>query len=89
MEFDANTEERFAQLMQCICKTREEEIDSATWDLQMERVAEMAANGENIAAVLPAIEQYLANSPDCAEEFRALVAMMRVNAEHDLEAKDD
>ena len=89
MEFDANTEERFARLMQCICKTREEEIDSATWDLQMERVAEMAVNGENISAVLPAIEQYLDNSPDCAEEFRALVAMLRVNAEHDHEAQDE
>jgi DNA-binding FadR family transcriptional regulator len=89
MDSKPNTEERLAQLMRCICQTREEEIDSATWDLQFERVAEMAANGVDISTVLPAIEQYLTNSPDCAEEFRALVTMMRANSEHDLEAQDE
>lgn len=83
MDTKATTEQRLSKLMQCICQTREEEIDSATWDLQMERVAEMVVNGDDISVVLPAIEQYLTNAPDCAEEFRALVAMMRANAEFD------
>jgi len=89
MDNKATTEERLAQLMRCICQTREEEIDSATWDLQFERVAEMAVNGDDISVVLPAIEQYLSNAPDCAEEFRALISMMRANADFDREAQDD
>lgn len=70
-------EDKLQELLRCIFKTREEEIDSATWDLYMERVAEMALNGEDIATVLPAIQHYLENAPDCREEFRALVAMLR------------
>ncbi len=71
------TVERLKALLQCIYTTREEEIDGAAWDLQTERVAEMAANGEDISAVLPAIQQYLTNAHDCREEFNALVAMLR------------
>ena len=74
---DEQLEDRFRKLLYCIMQTHEEEIDSEAWDLQFERVAEMAVNGENIAAVLPAIQQYLENSPDCNEEFCAVVAMLR------------
>jgi hypothetical protein len=70
-------EQRLQKLMRCICTTHEEEISPEAWDLQMERVAEMAANGEDIDAVLPAIRQYLDNSPDCCAEFEALVAMLK------------
>jgi hypothetical protein len=77
------TAERLRSLITCICKTREEEIDSVAWDLQMERVAEMAAQGEDIATVLPAIQHYLENAPDCREEFNALVAMLRAEANNE------
>jgi len=76
-------EERIQKLVRCILKTQEEEIDGFAWDLQMERVAEMAVNGEDIGAVLPAIQQYLENSPDCNEEFNALVAMLRAVEQED------
>jgi|GEM_PF-4391297 len=75
-------ETRLLELLRCILKTNEEEIDPQTWDLQMERVAEMADNGEDIGVVLPAIQQYLTNSPDCRSEYEALLAMMK--AEEDL-----
>ncbi|MFP4323304.1 MAG: hypothetical protein ACLFTK_12695 [Anaerolineales bacterium] len=70
-------ESRLRDLLRCIFTTREEEIDPMAWNLQMERVAEMAANGEDIATVLPAIQQYLDNSPDCRAEFEALVLMLQ------------
>lgn len=73
--------QRIHDLLRCVYATNEEELDPMTWDLQMERVAEMAANGEDISAVLPAIQQYLGNSPDCRQEFDALVAMMRAEKE--------
>jgi hypothetical protein len=68
---------RLRNLLRCIFATNEEEIAPETWDLQVERVAEMSANGENIGLVLPAIQHYLENSPDCRAEFEALVCMMR------------
>lgn len=74
-------EDRLQELLRCILDTREEELDPATWDLQMERVAEMAANGEDISTVVPAIQHYLKNSPDCREEFKALLAMIEANKE--------
>lgn len=74
-------EEKLHSLLRCILSTREEEIDGEAWDMQMERVAEMAANGENIGVVLPAIQQYLDNAPDCRAEFEALVAMLRAEAQ--------
>lgn len=70
-------EEQLNNLLRCICMTREEEISPEVWELQVERVAEMAVNGENIETVLPAIRQYLDNSPDCCAEFEALVAMLK------------
>lgn len=74
---DQQPEQRLQNLLRCIFSTREEEIDAEAWDLQMERVAEMAANGEDIQRVLPAIQQYLDNAPDCRAEFDALVAMLK------------
>ncbi len=76
-------EERFVNFLRCLCLTREEEIAPEVWDLQMERVAEMAANGEDFAAVLPAIRQYLDNSPDCRAEFDALVLMLKAEKDAD------
>lgn len=75
---------RLKNLLQCIFQTREEEIDPMAWDLQFERVVEMAVNGQDIGSVLPAIEQYLQNSPDCNEEFRAVVAMMKAELDESL-----
>ncbi|HLA42671.1 MAG TPA: hypothetical protein VJZ27_04510 [Aggregatilineales bacterium] len=77
MPLNDQIENRFRELLHCILRTHEEEIDAEAWDLQFERVAEMAVNGEDISTVLPAIQQYLENSPDCNEEFRAVVAMLR------------
>lgn len=74
-------EERLQNLMRCICQTKEEEIDGVAWDLQMINLAEMAARGADIATLYPAIQQYLNNSPDCYEEFRALVAMLKAEIE--------
>ncbi|KAB2904517.1 MAG: hypothetical protein F9K27_08375 [Anaerolineae bacterium] len=74
-------EERLQNLMRCICQTKEEEIDGVAWDLQMINLAEMAARGTDIATLYPAIQQYLNNSPDCYEEFRALVAMLKAEIE--------
>lgn len=75
-------EEHIQKLMRCICQTREEEIDGIAWDLQMIKMAELAARGEDIAISYPAIQQYLNNSPDCYEEFRALVAMIKAELEY-------
>lgn len=74
-------EESLQKLMKCICQTREEEIDAVAWDMQMIKMAEMAARGEDIATLFPAVQQYLNNSPDCYEEFRALVSMLKAESE--------
>ncbi len=74
-------EQHIQKLMRCICQTSEEELDGMTWDLQMIKIAELAACGEDIAVRFPAIQQYLNNSPDCYEEFKALVAMIKCEME--------
>lgn len=76
-------EQHIQKLMKCICQTKEEEIDGVVWDLQMIKVAEMVARGEDIATRFPAIQQYLNNSPDCYEEFCALVAMIKCELEQE------
>jgi hypothetical protein len=74
-------EDRIKELLRCIFLTQEEEIDAEAWDLQFERVAEMLASGQDISTVLPAINHYLNNSPDCREELYATIAMLRAEAE--------
>lgn len=70
-------DDRLKELIACIFQTQEEEIDPETWDIQFEEVAERAARGENILDIMPSIAQYLANAPDCREEYRAVVAMLQ------------
>jgi len=65
---------RLAELLRCVYGTCDEEIDGMTWDEQACRVAEMIVRGEDIS---PLLKQYLDNSPDCREEFMALVAILR------------
>lgn len=65
---------RLAELLRCVYGTCDQEIDGTTWDQEACKVAEMIVRGEDIA---PLLSQYLDNSPDCREEFLALVAILR------------
>lgn len=66
--------DRLIELLRCIYGTCDEELDGSVWDVEAARVAEMVLRGEPIEAH---IQQYLSNSPDCREEFMALVAIMK------------
>jgi hypothetical protein len=44
---------------------------------QLARLAELAAQGHDIGALLPALEEHMAFWKDCREEFQALVAILR------------
>lgn len=70
-------DQRLIELLRCVFKTCDDEIDGSAWDKEICRVAELIMQGEDVA---PTIQQYLDNSPDCREELFAMVAMLR--AEH-------
>lgn len=47
---------------------------------QLAYLAERVANGEDLSAILPELEQHMCYWSDCREEFDALVAILK--AEH-------
>jgi hypothetical protein len=67
-------QERLAHLLKCISGTCEDELDGTAWDVIAAHVAEALLHGEPLT---PAIQRYLDNSPDCREEFYALVAILK------------
>lgn len=51
---------------------------------QMAALAERVANGEDLQALLPELQHFLAYWRDCREEFLALVAVLKAEFAHQL-----
>jgi hypothetical protein len=48
---------------------------------QLHAIADMACAGCNLGEVMPVLEKHLANCAECREEFEAIVAIIRAEAD--------
>lgn len=67
-------EDRLIELLRCVYRTCEDELDGMDWDAEVARVAEMVVQGQSLA---PVLQTYLDNAHDCREEFYAMIAMLQ------------
>ena len=64
-------------MLRKIEQTQEIELTCGeTYDL-LDQCAEMVANGEDIATIMPLVQQHLEMCPDCREEFEALLRVLQ------------
>ncbi len=56
---------------------QDEQMDCDTCSGQLECLAEKVAGGANLRDLLPEVEAHLVCCADCAEEFQALVCILR------------
>ena len=56
---------------------RDEQMDCEACSMNLDCLAEQVAMGANLHDLLPAMECHLACCQDCAEEFQALVCILR------------
>ena len=56
---------------------RDDQMDCEMCNMNLDCLAEQVALGANLHDLLPAMEAHLACCQDCAEEFQALVCILR------------
>ena len=66
-------------LIQKIQATREDEVSCAEVDVLIDQYAELAARGEDIAALMPLVQQHLEMCSDCREELEALLRVLQAS----------
>ncbi len=72
-------------LLQEILAMHESDVDCECCGDQLERLAEMVAAGQDIKAILPAVQAHLECCADCREEFEALLCIVRAEQSGRLE----
>jgi hypothetical protein len=60
------------------------DIECNTYCEKLAILADRVASGEHLRDILPAYEEHMCSSPDCREEFEALVAVVRAERESKL-----
>ncbi|NDJ85648.1 MAG: hypothetical protein GYB66_07160 [Chloroflexi bacterium] len=73
-------------LIDCLSATQEDEADCVEFDREMDCLAEWIASGAPASVIKPAIDVHLQQSPDCNEEFQALVAVLKAEQSGELDA---
>lgn len=64
-------------MLRKIARTQEIELTCGeVFDL-LDQYAEMAANGEDVAEIMPLVKQHLEMCADCREEFEALLRVLQ------------
>ncbi len=77
-------------LIDCLASTQDEEADCMEFDLEADCLAEWLAAGAPPESVIkPAIKAHLQHSPDCNEEFEALIAILKAENAGELDLLDD
>ncbi|MEJ2353134.1 MAG: hypothetical protein P8Y03_25380 [Anaerolineales bacterium] len=60
-----------------IARTQEIELTCGEVFELLDQYAEMVANGEDVAEIMPLVKQHLEMCPDCDEEFKALLRVLQ------------
>jgi hypothetical protein len=68
---------RILLLLQEILVLHTSDVDCDCCGDQLECLAEMAAAGQDIKLILPAVQAHLECCADCREEFEALLCILR------------
>ncbi|NOZ70997.1 MAG: hypothetical protein GXP38_03645 [Chloroflexi bacterium] len=68
------------KLLYMLSLTEERELGCAEVFELMDYYVELEQAGENVQMLLPQLAQHFRVCPDCAEEYEALCAIMKVNA---------
>jgi len=78
----AYSEDRAAvkEMLHGILSTRPDEIDCDECFKQLDRFAEMIMAGQDVAQVMPLVQDHLERCRDCCQEFEALLAALRAVA---------
>jgi hypothetical protein len=73
----SNDQPRALVLLRQILAVHESDVDCECCGDQLECIAEMAAAGQDIRVILPAVQAHLECCADCREEFEALLCILR------------
>lgn len=74
--------DRFQKLIECLSNVHQDGgIDCMTAGREFDCLVEQAALGVDIHVILPNVAAHLDSCPDCQEEYEALVAIVRAEAE--------
>ena len=64
------------KMLSMLQKTQEEELTCDDIFALLDQFAEMAARSENVARLMPMVQQHLDMCPDCLEEYQALLNIL-------------
>lgn len=64
-------------MLRNIARTQEIELTCGEVFELLDQNAEMAANGEDVAEIMPLVKQHLEMCADCREEFEALLWVLQ------------
>lgn len=73
--------EQLARMARMVAATRPDEIGCDECFEQLDQFAELHLAGKNAAEALPLVQDHLDRCGDCREEFEALLAALRMEAQ--------
>lgn len=82
---EPNVQQHLQALINCLADTREDEADCVEFDQEADCLAEWIAAGAPPSVIKPRIEAHLQHSPDCNEEFNALIAVLKAEQQGELD----
>jgi hypothetical protein len=88
MSDQSNMNDRLKALINCLSSTQENEADCMEFDTEVDCLAEMIAAGAPASVIKPKIAAHIEHSPDCREEFDALVAILKAERDGELVDQD-
>ena len=71
--------EKMQKMMTMLAQTQEQELTCDEVFALLDQFAELAAQGEDVAQLMPLVKRHLDMCPDCMEEYRVLEKIV-VNA---------
>ena len=73
--------DQLAQMVRMVATTRPDEIWCRECFEQLDRFADLHLAGKNAAEAMPLVQDHLDRCGDCREEFEALLAALKAEAE--------
>ena len=73
--------DQLAQMVSMVAATRPDEIGCDACDEQLDRFADLHLAGKNAAEAMPLVQEHLDRCNDCREEFEALLAALKAEAD--------
>ncbi len=76
----ANPSEKMQKMMSMLSNTREEELTCDEVFALLDQFTELAAQGEDVAQLMPLVQQHLDMCEDCREEYKVLQSILHGTA---------